>query len=70
MEKMSNHEKTTLVEGLFGNYTLLENILAHVGLESLVVYLRAQKLGEVRVQPSHGTRPDDFPLMSEGIDYD
>lgn len=71
MEKMSNHQKTTLVEGLFGNYTLLESMLANVGLEFLVVSLRARKAGaKVRVQQIHVAEPEDFPLMSGGIDYD
>ena len=69
MGNMSNREKTNLAEELFGKFNFWETILANIGLESLVVYLRAQKLGEgVTVRPAHDTEPDDFPLSAN--DYE
>ncbi len=71
MEKMSNHTKTVIVETLLGNYNWLETLLANIGLESLVVYSRAQKFGGVvSVRPVSEAGHEEFPLLGGGIDYD
>lgn len=70
MNKMTNHEKTTLVDGLFDNYNWFEKTLVFIGLERLVVFLRAQNMEGVSVEPAHDAMNNDFPLNSDGIDYD
>ncbi|MFZ2199860.1 MAG: hypothetical protein WAV40_03675 [Microgenomates group bacterium] len=45
MTNWTNHEKTEIQEGLFDNYSGFEKILVFVGLESLVVFLRAKSKG-------------------------
>ena len=69
MSNMTNHERTTIVEKLFGGYNLPETILANLGMEAVVVYLRGQKLPGVTVKPAgQDEQFDEFPLS--GIDFD
>ena len=64
-ERMTNHQKTVLVEELFGDYNLWENILANIGLEMIVITARAEKKG-IKVTSTDETKRD-FPLS--GNDY-
>ncbi len=68
MNQFTNHEKTSLLEGLFENYNWLEKLLVYIGLERVVVFLRAQNMEGVSAMPSHDVAKDDFPLLNNDFD--
>ncbi len=44
-ESMTNHEKTVVGTNLVGEYNFLENVLANLGLDVVVVAMRAKAAG-------------------------
>lgn len=72
-EPMKNHQKTTVLEQLFGNYSFVENILANLGLESVIVASRAKALG-YKVNPVTALEEKqaykNVTLDSSTIDFD
>ncbi len=76
---LSNHEKTTLVDelGLSRNYSYFELLLMDMGLGWILnLYERVRLLYVInknpamKAFPSNDASEDDFPLMSEGLDYE
>lgn len=44
-ELMTNHQKTEMVTSLVDNYNFFENVLVNLGLEVVVVTMRAKRVG-------------------------
>ncbi len=57
-----HYRERAKLSDLFADYNPIESILANIGLESLVIFLRAKRTDGVTVQGSNERGPNDYPL--------